>query len=257
MIRSHADPPPTGSTPRDVVESSRPPARAPAVEPGDARPVSATTRARLRAVATALAPAVMAAGLLYHPRIGTPSDPDFLARLAAAVAADPGRWAVAHLTVGVGSGLLILAFLAVRGHLREAGEERWSPLALPFVVMGSVLFALLPGMEFAPLAAAEAGADIQAAQAALMPRFRPVVLAAAIVFAPGALGFAAGIARGGVLNSALTWLVVGALIVMAAARFVPLAAAQLYVGPAAGIVALWPLAYAMWRRAEARSAPER
>lgn len=44
---------------------------------------------------------------------------------------------------------------------------------------------------------------------------------------------------------------------MAAGRFVPLVAAQLFIGPAAGIVALWPLAYGMWSHAEARPAPHR
>jgi hypothetical protein len=37
---------------------------------------------------------------------------------------------------------------------------------------------------------------------------------------------------------------------MAAARFVPVGAA-LYVGGVAGIVALWPLAYEMWKHPEA------
>jgi hypothetical protein len=55
----------------------------------------------------------------------------------------------------VASGLLVLAFLAIRSYLRGTGEDRWSILALPFIVVGSTLFAVLPGMEFAPLAAAE------------------------------------------------------------------------------------------------------
>jgi hypothetical protein len=35
---------------------------------------------------------------------------------------------------------------------------------------------------------------------------------------------------------------------MALTRFFPVGAAQLYVGPTAGVVALWPLAYVMGRR---------
>jgi FtsH-binding integral membrane protein len=65
---------------------------------------------------------------------------------------------------------------------------------------------------------------------------------AAVIFALGVLGFATGMVRSRVLGARLTWLVVGALVVMVAARFVPLGAA-LYVGGMAGIVALWPLAY--------------
>lgn len=219
-------------------------------------PISATTTALFRAAILLIAPTVLLAGSVYHPWIGNPGGADFLARLAAAVAADPTRWAVAHLMVAVGSGLLVLAFLAIRSYLREAGEERWSVLGLPFVVMGSVLYALLPAMEFAPVAALAAGADVAAVQAALMPWFAPILLTGAAIFALGALGFAIGIARSGVLSPGLTWLVVGALIVMAAARFFPVGAAQLYVGPAAGILALWPLAYAMWKQPQARRAEQ-
>ena len=49
---------------------------------------------------------------------------------------------------------MALAFLAIRSRLRVAGEERWSAAALPFVIMGSVLLAIFPGMEFAVLAGA-------------------------------------------------------------------------------------------------------
>jgi hypothetical protein len=46
---------------------------------------------------------------------------------------------------------------------------------------------------------------------------------------------------------------VGALVLMAVTRFVPIGAA-LYVGGMAGIVALWPLAYEMWKHPEAARA---
>lgn len=266
MTRSHANPEVAARSPGNALNQSlrsagqtgraQPIRSTQTPRPKTARPISAMTVARLQAAVTALAPAVIAGGLLYHPDIGTPSDADFLARLAAAVVADPERWAVSHLAVGVGSGLMILAFLSIRSHLRAAGEDRWSVLALPFVTMGSVLFALLPGMEFAPLAAAEAGVDIQAIQAALLPRFRPILQLGAVVFAIGAIGFAVGIAKSGLLGPALTWIVVGAFILMAVARFSPLLATQLYIGSAAGILALWPVAYAMWRQVAARRAPE-
>jgi hypothetical protein len=51
--------------------------------------------------------------------------------------------------------------------------------------------------------------------------------------------------RSRVLSRQLTWLVAGALVVMAAARFVPLGAAQIVIGVAGG-VAFRPLAYEMW-----------
>lgn len=205
--------------------------------------LSAAAKAGWGAAIVAIAPTVMAAGLIYHPYL--PGVLPNHAAVAAAVAAHPTRWAVAHLAAGVGSGLLILAFLAIRSHLREAGEERWSALALPFIVIGSTLYALLPAMEFAPLAAVEIGADAAAAQGALGRWFLPLLFTGAAVFALGAVGFAVAIARSGTLSPWLTGLVVGMLVIMAAARFVPLSVVQLYVQGVAGLLALWPLAYAM------------
>ncbi len=211
-------------------------------------PMSQATRARFGAAIVALAPAVMLAGLFAHPYIATLPDE---AAIAEAVAADMTYWGLVHLTAGVASGLMVLAFLALRSYLREAGEERWSVLALPFIVVGSTLFTMLPGMEFAPLAAAEAGVDGEAIQAALAPWFLPLLVTGATTFAIGVFAFAKGIADSRVLSRRLSRLVVGALVVMAVARFVPVGVVQFYVQGAAGIVALWPLAYEMWKRPEA------
>jgi hypothetical protein len=91
---------------------------------------------------------------------------------------------------------------------------------MPFVIIGSTLFGVLPGMEFVPLAAAETGAI-------------------------GVLCFARAISITTVGSLGLTRIVVAAMVVMAVSRFVPLAAAQFYVQGVAAIVALWPLAYAI------------
>jgi hypothetical protein len=210
--------------------------------------ISQATRARFGASIVALAPAVMLAGLFAHPYIATLPDE---AAVAEAVAADTTYWGLVHLTAAVASGLLVLAFLAIRSYLREAGEERWSILALPFIVIGSTLFAVLPGMEFAPLAAAKAGADAEAAQAALASWFIPIMVTGAITFAVGVFAFAKGIANSRVLSRRLTLVVVGALVVLAISRVVPVGAVQFYLQGAAGIVALWPLAYEMWKRPDA------
>ena len=204
--------------------------------------------ANLQAMILVLAPVVMMAGFLYHPHIGDPVDPDFLARLGAAVSADTLRWAVAHLLVAVGSGFILLAFLAIRSRLREADEQRWSSFGLPFIVMGSMFYALLPAMEFAPLAAENSGADPAAAQAALLPWFAPILFTGAFIFAIGAVSFAIGIVRSRMLSPAVTRLVAVSLIVMAVSRLVPLSAIQFYVQGVAGLAALWPLAYSVWKR---------
>lgn len=200
-----------------------------------------------------LAPLVMLLGFSYHPWLGNPSDAEFHAELAHAVATDPTRWVISHLGVAVGSGLLLLAFLALRSYLRQASKDRWSALALPFIVMGSVMFAMLPAMEFAPLVAASIGADIEAAQAALEPWFIPILLISGGLFVLGAIGFAVGIVRSDVLSPGLAWAIAAGLIVMAATRIIPLSATLLYVGPVAGILSLWPLGYVMWDRGVAQS----
>jgi hypothetical protein len=203
-------------------------------------------RNRWRTIAMVVAPAVLLAVFVAHPFLSgrLPND----AGVAEAVVAGPTWWGAVHLATAVASGLIILAFLALRSYLREAGEDRFSALGVPFVVIGSTLFAFLPGMEFAPLAAAETGAtttEIEAAQEALASWFLPVLVAGALAFAIGVFGFARSISIVTVGSRGLTRVVVAALIVMAVSRFVPLAAVQFYVQGVAVIVALWPLAYAM------------
>lgn len=214
-----------------------------------------SSRSRSRATIVAVAPAALLVALVAHPFLPGRLPNDLA--VAEAVAADATRWGLVHLATGVASGLVTIAFLAIRSRLREAGEDRYSALGVPFIVIGSTLFTLLPGMEFVPLAVAETGGatpEIAAAQAALEPWFVPVLATSALTFAAGVFGFAKGISDRRLLGSRLTALVVAALVVMAASRFVPVAVFQLYVQGVAGIVAMWPLAYEMWRHPQARVA---
>jgi hypothetical protein len=206
-----------------------------------------TTDARWRAAAVAIAPAVLLTAFLYHPYIAVP--PRDTEAVAAAAAADTLRWGLAHLLTAVGSGLLILAFLAVRHALRESGDDRSSAWGIGFVAFGSALYGFLPGLEFAPLAAAETGGDVLAAQESLASWFVPTLVVSAFAFGIGVVGFARGIARTPLLGPRTTRLVVVALLVMALSRFVPLGAAQFHVQGVAGVVALWPIAFHLWQRA--------
>lgn len=212
--------------------------------------MSARTKARFRAAIVAVAPTVLVVGFVYHPYVTNATDE---AALAEAAASNTTRWGLSHLAIGVGYALTALAFIALRSYLREADEERWSVLALPFAVTGCALFPILTGMEFALLAAAETGGDIEAAQTELFPWFIPILATGAICFTLGAIGFAMGIVRSAVLSRPLTRLVAGALVVIAAARFIPLGGAQIVIG-VAGIAALWPLAFEMWKHPTARPA---
>jgi hypothetical protein len=210
---------------------------------------STATVSRFRAAVLFVAPALLFLGFAYHPYVGNATDE---AALAAAASDDTTRWGLAHLAIGVGYALMALAFVALRSYLREAGEDRWSGLALPFAVLGSCLFIPLTGMEFALLAAAETGGDVQAAQEELMPWFIPLLVSGALCTALGAAFFAAAVRRSSVLSPQMTLLVVAGFVVMALARFVPLGVAPIVIGIAA-LVALWPLAYRIWVGASAAS----
>lgn len=201
---------------------------------------------RWRTVTLVAGPAALLAALFAHPYLSgrLPN----AAEVAAAVAGGTTRWGLVHLATSVASGLIVLAFLVLRSYLREVGQDRLGTFGFPFVVIGSTLFAVLPGMEFAPLAAAETGAataGIEAAQEALAPWFLPVLLGGAVIFAIGVLSFARALLLVPLGDRAITRVAVVGLIVFALSRFVPLAAAQLYVQGVAAIVAMWPLAYAL------------
>ena len=197
------------------------------------------SRARRRSAAAtvAVAPVVLLAAVIYHPFI---ADLRHKHDVAAALTAGTGRWSVAHLVVAVASALVALAFLAVSAALRHRGEWRWSGRAVPFVVMGSTLFALLPAMEIAVLAASLAGADAEAVLLELDAWFRPVLVGSAAVFAIGLACAATAVVRARVLGRSVTGLVVGALTVAAVSRFLPFGAA-LTVGAVALVMGLWPL----------------
>lgn len=215
---------------------------------------SAGTAGRAGAAAVALAPAVILAAFLTHPFLARLPDAD---AVAAALSANTTRWAVAHVLTAVGSTLIALAFLAIRAHLREVSHDRLTAWGLPFVVVGSVLYAVLPGLEFAPLTAAETGGDVAAVQAAMQPWFIPIFATAAITFAIGIYTFARAISDSTILSPRTRQLVVTGLAVMAIARAVPLGVVQFHVQGLAGLVALWPLAATMWHTPSAVTASPR
>ena len=215
--------------------------------------MSPTTIRRWQAGTVAITPVLLMAAFLWHPYLPgrLPND----AVVAAAVRTGTTRWALAHLATAVASGVVVLAFLAIRSYLRDAGEDRWSVLGLPFIVMGSILFTVLPGMEFVPMAAVLTGGDPEAAQAALEMWFVPVLALGAITFTVGTAGFARAVLRSAILPKDLTRVVVVALVVMGLSRAVPLVAVQFYLQGLAALVALWPLAAVIAQRTAPATRP--
>jgi hypothetical protein len=88
-----------------------------------------TTRARYGAIGVALAAAVMFTALVAHPYLERLPD---ASGVAEAIEGQTTRWGIVHLLTSVGSGLIALAFLAIRARLRDAarigsayGRCRW------------------------------------------------------------------------------------------------------------------------------------
>ena len=204
-----------------------------------------TTDGRAGAAAVAIAPLLLLMAFALHPHIGF-GFPDQEA-VGAAAAEQTTRWGLAHLVTGVASGAIALAFLAIRARLRGTGGNSWSARGVPLVVMGSTLYTFLPGMEFAPLAAAESGGDVGASAEALVAWFVPIHVIGSLTFGAGALAFARGICDSAILSTKVERLVVVALFVTVFARLVPVVAVQFYVQAVASLVAFWPLAMEMWK----------
>jgi hypothetical protein len=203
--------------------------------------MSDPTRGRFQAAIVAIAPFFLLGALAYHPYIANLTDPSAVAE---GLSAGTTRWALAHIAVGVGFGLLLLAFLTVRSYLSEAGEERWSARAVPFLVMGTTLFTFLPALETAMVAAYQVGADPVALQEQLATWFVPIMLSSALILAIGVILMAVAVVRSRAFDAQLTRVIAGALVVLALSRFVPLGGA-LYLGAVAGVIALVPIAIQM------------
>lgn len=204
--------------------------------------MSEATTTKLRAAVVLGGPLVLLAALAYHPFIANLTDAE---AVAAAMSADTTRWGIAHIAVGIGFGTLLLALLGVRGYLRDTGEERWSAFAVPFLVIGTVLFVFLPAFEVAMIAAFEAGGDPVGLQERLATWFLPLMMSGALLFGAGMVSLAVAMLKSAVLTRQLRWIVAIALVVAAVSRFVP-AGAALYAGAVAGVVALLPIAFSMW-----------
>ncbi|WP_306367745.1 hypothetical protein [Nocardiopsis sp. CC223A] len=202
--------------------------------------MSAPVRDRFRAAVMVIAPVVLLTAFLYHPYVPGPAPtPEAIAPL---VEADTAHWAMVHLLTIVAFALFVLAFQALRGLLRNAGEERWSSFAFPLVIVGLVLLAGLPAIEMAVAAAVQAGVDTVAMLEAVQPWFLTLLVSGSIAFVLGALAFAMGIARSGIMGRPMTAVVTAAVIVMAVAVAAP-PFAFFYVLGVASIVAFWPLAW--------------
>lgn len=198
------------------------------------------TSTRGRAAIVVIGPLLLLGAMLWHPPL--PGRLPDSGAVADAAAADLTRWGLSHLAAAVASGMIAVAFIAIRGHLRERGDRSLSAVGLGFVVVGSTMYAVLPGMEFAALAAHETGGDMAATLDALQGWFLPVLLGGSLLFAAGTVLFAVAVVRTGAMGRTEALVIAGALVIFGLSRLVPVGVVQFYVQPAAALLALLPVA---------------
>lgn len=203
-------------------------------------PMPSRSTSKAAAATVAAGPVLLLGALLWHPPLpGRLPDNDAVAEAAAA---DITRWGLSHLAAAVASAAVAVAFIVIRRHLRERGDGWFSAVGVALVVVGSTLYAVLPGMEFSVLAAHETGTDMAAAQDAIQPWFITVLVAGSVVFATGTTLFAVAVVRYSPMGRAATEVIAVALVVFGISRVVPIGVVQFYVQPAAALLALLPLA---------------
>lgn len=202
---------------------------------------------RIGAIAVVAGPLIVLGAILWHPFIPDLTDNADVVRH---LQENTARWLGAHFLVALGSAVLLLGFLAVRAHVRTTvGREPWTARAIAPLVVGSILFAMLPAMEIAMLAVDKAGGDLLATQNALNTWFRPILLMGSVIFGVGTILFTVGVYKANILPTGVSRLVVVAFVVSAASRL-PFTLA-LIIGIVALNVAMLPLAVTMWNAAGA------
>jgi hypothetical protein len=202
--------------------------------------MSEQDRTRTSAAVLFAAPVVLLAGLAAHPFVHSYLDGGVI---AGAVAGAPRRWAWSHLLIPLGLGLLLVAVTIIRHRLRDAGEQRWSVVALPLLLVGGTLLGALAGSEITLAAVARSGQDVLAVLEA-GENAVALYLGGALMFATGWLCLAVALHRAPILPRAQTWVATVALAVVAGALFVPQTSGT-YAYGAALVVANWLIGYRM------------
>lgn len=200
--------------------------------------MSEQSRRRARAAVLFLAPVVFVAGILAHPFVRTYLESHVVAE---AVRDAPGQWLAAHLTIAVGIGLVLVAVVVIRGEFRAAGEQRWSVVGTPALLVGGALLAAVVGAEVTLAAVVDTGGDVHAVleTGVTFPPF----LAGMALFALGWLCFAVAFYRVPLLPMPLNWLVIAASVAIPVAALAIPQTTGAYVYGLAVLVVSWLVGY--------------
>lgn len=204
-----------------------------------------------RAVIIAVTPLALLAGALVHPYLGGIPD---AAALAQAVSANPTRWGIAHIIIGVGIALALLLFFFIRVHLHDKGEDVWSFWATPLATIGLALVAFMVGAEGVGGRGAAALGDVQTFFEAMEAWAVPLYLTANVLLGLGLLGFAKGISSSGMLAKKAAGIVWAGAMIATLSLFLPTGWAAHLVS--VGMLAFaWPLAQRLWSESQVGAPP--
>ena len=176
------------------------------------------TRIRSRALVLFITPVALLAAFIVHPYLVNELDAE---AAAAAVIADPTRWIWAHIMLMAGFAMILLAVGALRHLLRTAGEDRWSFIAAPLIVVGSVVFIAVWGFEITIAAVANVGGDVEEVLKEGDRWFAPLGIAGYLMYFLGWAIMALAVRRSQLLRRRLTWVVLGATVVILAGLSFP------------------------------------
>jgi hypothetical protein len=165
-----------------------------------------------------IGPAVFLAGSLAHPFVRDYMDTSVVAD---AVRAAPGQWAVSHVILAIGLGLVLLAVLVIREQFRSAGERRWSAVGVPLLIVGATLLGAIVGSEITLAAVVVSGGDALAVLEASATSMWPLVVGGFLFFELGWLSFAMAFYRARILPNALNWVAIVALVAIPIVSVVP------------------------------------
>jgi hypothetical protein len=203
--------------------------------------MSERTRTRARAAVLFIGPAVFVAGSLAHPFVRDYMDATVI---AAAVSAAPGQWAVSHVILAIGLGLVLLAVLVIREQFRGAGEQRWSALGVPLLVMGATLLGAIAGSEITLAAVVDSRGRVLEVLEAGATSTWPLVLGGFLLFDLGWFSFAMAFYRARILRGALNWGAIVALVAIPIVSFIPQTWAT-YAHGLAILMVSWMVGYRM------------
>ena len=188
-----------------------------------------------------IGPLVFLAGSLAHPFVRDYMDPTVIAD---AVKGASGQWAVSHVILAIGLGLVLLAVLVIREQFRTAGEQRWSALGVPLLVVGASLLGAIVGSEVTLAAVVDSGGDVLAVLEAEATSTWPLVLGGFLLFGLGWLSFAMAFYRARILPSALNRVAIVVLVAIVIVSFIPQTWAT-YAHGLAILVVSWMVGYRM------------